>query len=504
MPEIAFGGAGNLLYIFSAAQSIVRSTCARTSEEAGGGYRMGSIVKPHSLLRSFAAIGPGIVVAGSVIGSGELINTPLQAAQFGFVLLWVVLLSCVIKYFLQVEIGRYCLSKNCTTIEALNEIPGPKFRGTSWPVIVYMIGYCFAVLTIVGIIGALGGLMHSVWPLPTSDITSIRIWATLNVIVAIGLLWQGWYGQLEMLVMVLVGAFSISAGVAVFLVQGTPYHISGDEIMSGLSFSLGDDRKAAAYAVISLMGALGVSANELMMYPYWILEKGYAREVGDPSSPGWADRARRWIRTIWIDAGLTTILSTVVTAAFFLLGTAILHRQKTMPQGLQVVDQISDVFTASYGPWSKALFVVGAFCTLYSTLVVVAAATGRMMADFLASLDLLDRANESSARRCHRIVQTAALLILLSIFLVTTVSPAGPIMFGHFILGVFLTPLLMLCIGWLAFRTDRRVRMSWPAAVALVGSIVIILACVAVNVFVQVTAEVAPHKPAVSSNGASR
>ena len=30
------------------------------------------------------AIGPGIVVTGSVIGSGELINTPVQAAKFGF------------------------------------------------------------------------------------------------------------------------------------------------------------------------------------------------------------------------------------------------------------------------------------------------------------------------------------------------------------------------------------------------------------------------------------
>ncbi|HAA48211.1 MAG TPA: manganese transporter, partial [Planctomycetaceae bacterium] len=31
------------------------------------------------------AIGPAIVVSGSVIGSGELINVPIQAAKFGFV-----------------------------------------------------------------------------------------------------------------------------------------------------------------------------------------------------------------------------------------------------------------------------------------------------------------------------------------------------------------------------------------------------------------------------------
>ena len=48
-----------------------------------------------------------------------------------------------------------------------------------------------------------------------------------------------------------------------------------------------------------------------------------------------------------------------------------------------------------------------------------------------------------------------------------------------------MTPLLMFCICWLAFHTDRRVRMRWPAAVALVGSVAIILACVLINLAVQ-------------------
>lgn len=460
--------------------------------------------KSGALLRSLAVIGPGIVVAGSVIGSGELINTPLQAAKFGFVLLWVVLLSCVIKYFLQVEIARHCMVHNRTTIQALNQIPGLKVRRTSWPVLLYIVGYFAALLTIVGIIGALGGLMHSVWPLASSSTTSIRIWAALNVLLAIGLLWQGWYRQLELMVMVLVGGFSISAAVGVFLVQGTPYRISMNEILSGLTFSIGPDRKAAAYAVISLMGALGVAANELLMYPYWVLEKGYARELGDPASAGWTERARRWIRVIWLDAGVTTLISTVVTVAFFLLGAAVLHRQHSVPEGLGVVDQISSVFTESYGEWSKGLFVVGAFCTLYSTLVVVAAATGRMAADLFASVGALDRDNLSAVRRCHQIVQTAALVVLLAVFLGTTASPAKLIMFGHFVLGAFLTPLLMLCICWVAFHTDRRVRMSWPTAVALMGSVVIILACVVFNAVVQLTAEAAPPRPQVSSAEAAR
>src|SRR3990172_5536988 len=269
-----------------------------------------------------AAVGPGIVVTGSVIGSGELINTPVQAATFGFILLWAVLLSCVIKYFLQVEIARHCLVHNRTTFQAINECPGPKFRGTSWIGLLYMFGYIITMLPVIGIIGALGGLMHEIWPLPTSPEHSVQIWGALNALVALVLLWGGAYGHLEVLVANLVAGFSISVGVGVLLIQGTEYRISGDDLLSGLTLSLGPEPRAGAYAVLSLLVALGVAANGLFLYPYWILEKGYAEKLGDRADALWATRTRHWINTIRLDAGLATIVATVVTAAFYLLGAA--------------------------------------------------------------------------------------------------------------------------------------------------------------------------------------
>ena len=441
--------------------------------------------KSNSFLRSLAAIGPGIVVAGSVIGSGELINTPVQAAKFGFVLLWVVLLSCVIKYFLQVEIARHCLVHNRTTVEALNTCPGPKIRGTSWTALLYMLGYFATMLTIIGIIGALGGLMHGVWPLADTVHKSTQIWGAIMGILTIVVLWQGWYRHLEMLVMVLVGGFSISVFIGVFLIQGTPFRISADELMSGLKLSLDVEnyRGEVGYAVISLMGALGVAANELFMYPYWILEKGYARELGDPTSAGWTERARHWIRTIWLDAGLSTLLATLVTGAFFLLGAAVLHRQQIVPEGLEVVDQISRVYTESYGGWSKWVFVIGAFCTLWSTLVVIAAASGRMWADLFGSLGFLDTTNPHAVRRCHQITQTVWVCGLVAAFLLIQEAPADLIIAGHFVLGAVMTPLLMFAICWMAFHTDRRVRMGRGTAVALIASVLVILVCVLVNLY---------------------
>jgi Mn2+/Fe2+ NRAMP family transporter len=430
------------------------------------------------------AIGPGIVVAGSVMGSGELIQTPIRAAQFGFVLLWAVLLSCVIKFFLQVEIARYTMIHRRTTFEALNQCPGPKIRGTSWISLIYMICYPISLATLVGIVGALAGLMQGIWPLTTSVEQSTQIWAVLMVLLAFVLLARGIYRHLELIVMVLVGIFSISLLIGVGLIQGTPYRFTADDVLSGLTFSFGADRELAAFAVISLLGALGVTANELFMYPYWILEKGYARDLGDPNSPQWTERARHWIRTVRVDAGVMTVLATIMTAAFYLLGAAVLHRQATVPTGLAVVDQISTVYTQSYGEWSKIVFLTGAFCVLFSTLVVVAAASGRMTSDFLCSIGQIDRSNLSAVRRCHQISQTGFLAAFLVGFLLSNSAPEWWVIAGQYFIGLFMTPLLMFGICWMAFHTDRRVRMNLATGVALLTSVVIILTCVVVSLLV--------------------
>ena len=74
---------------------------------------------------------------------------------------------------------------------------------------------------------------------------------------------------------------------------------------------------------------------------------------------------------------------------------------------------------------------------------------------------------------------------LLAAYLLIDKPPANLIVAGHFVLGAVMMPLLMLAICWLAFHTDRRVRMGPVAATALVVSILVILFCVAANLYIQ-------------------
>ncbi len=415
-------------------------------------------------------IGPGIVVTGSVIGSGELINLPQRAASFGFALLWAVILSCVIKYWLQIEIGRYCLTRNLTTVEAFNTLPGPKWRGTHIIPLLYLFGFLLSTATLAGILTATAGLLADV----SQDIFpnlmllfNVRLWAVVTYLVTAALLFRGKYQTLEKLIAILVGGFSLSVLLCLALIQFTPYHVTAGQLASGLTFQT---PPGSGYAIISLLGALGAGANELFMYPYWILENGYARFVGPKEgaqSEAWYTRARGWLRVMKVDVFLATAISTIVTLGYYLVGAAVLGGRQV--GGLDVVKDVSRIFTETYGAWSYLVFMLGGFCTLYSTLVVIAAVAGRMGADYTSSLGLISRKDEAARQKMIRLFTMLflALWLLMALFIT---EPQKFIAFGQFAIGVINTPLLIIGILLLAFRTERRLRMSAVGAALLLAS----------------------------------
>jgi hypothetical protein len=58
--------------------------------------------------------------------------------------------------------------------------------------------------------------------------------------------------------------------------QWTPYRVSAADMLRGLSFQMPSSFTVAFAA----FGIIGVGASELIYYPYWCLEKGYARHIG--------------------------------------------------------------------------------------------------------------------------------------------------------------------------------------------------------------------------------
>ncbi|MEL6110426.1 MAG: Nramp family divalent metal transporter, partial [Planctomycetota bacterium] len=112
---------------------------------------------PKTLGRILLSVGPGLIVAGSIVGSGELIATTKTGAEAGFSLLWLILIGCVIKVFAQIEFGRYALVSGKTTLKALDEVPGPRIKGRgNWLIWYWVLMWLASISQLGGIVGGVG------------------------------------------------------------------------------------------------------------------------------------------------------------------------------------------------------------------------------------------------------------------------------------------------------------------------------------------------------------
>ena len=85
---------------------------------------------PGAILRQ---IGPGLIITATIVGSGELIVTPKLGATVGFTLLWFMILGCLLKVFVQIELGRHTVTTGASSLQAMDAMPGPRWR-VSWMV----------------------------------------------------------------------------------------------------------------------------------------------------------------------------------------------------------------------------------------------------------------------------------------------------------------------------------------------------------------------------------
>jgi Mn2+/Fe2+ NRAMP family transporter len=436
---------------------------------------------PHAVLGALRQIGPGLILAASIVGTGELINTTGLGAKAGFSLLWLILLSCVIKVFVQVELGRYAITHGKTTLAAFDTLPGPKL-GTSWICWLWLIMMLTTQAQIAAMEGTVGQAAHMAFPRASASMASVigsavpawgeflstreeYIWAGLTTAAAIFLLLSGGYRRLERITTVLVAAVTLFTVVSVVILQWTRFRITLPDVSEGLTFTF---PAAALGLAFSAFGITGVGASELVAYPYWCIEKGYARNAGPRTQEeSWARRARGWIRVMQLDAWFSMLVFTIATAAFYLLGAAVLHPQGLDPRGSDMIPTLSQMYlqplegTALSGlrAWTRVGFLLGAWAVLFKTLYVATAANSRLTADFLNLVGVWQPASTAERERMVKTFCIVYPVLALGLYYAFR-EPQGLIKAGG-IAQALMLPLIAGATLYLRGRdTDRRVGPS--------------------------------------------
>ena len=409
---------------------------------------------PRGFINTVKFLGPGFILVGSVVGSGEIILTTTLGSLVGFSMFWFVLLSCWSKNIIQAELGRFAISSGEPFLHAFNRLPGklPAFKGkkVSWYIYFWLIWIIPTLLVSGGIYGGAGQAINSVMPSLGS-----QWWTVILAGIASATILTGTYKFLEKLMTTLVVTFTLITITCAILLQLTEYAITWEEVKGGFTFGF---PAVAVLAALAVYGATGVGSNEQMGYTYWCVEKGYARFSGPAdASNDWVQRAKGWIKVMQTDVLVTMGILTCATIPFYMLGAGVLYRLNARPNGLETIDVLSNMYTQTLGEWAFWLFITGAFFVLFSTAISGLGANARVFADGMAVMGVIERDDYQKRLRIIRTWAVVAPAITSSAYFFFQ-NPVWMLTIGQ-LLGVIKFPIIAGSVIYLRYKhLDQRIQ----------------------------------------------
>jgi len=238
---------------------------------------------------------------------------------------------------------------------------------------------------------------------------------------------------------------------------------------------------------VAVFGITGVGASELIYYPYWCVEKGYARYVGK-REPGsiWRSRALGWVRVMHVDILASMVIYTVATIAFYLLGAGVLHGMGLVPAAKDMIPVLSRMYTETLGPWALWLFYAGAIATLYGTIFAATASESRVFSDLLRMLGVFETGDYAARLRYRKLWVCVLTIVPAGLFLVVQ-SPVLMVKAGG-VAQALMLPVISIAAVYLRHRRlpaetapGRLVTIGLWCAAAIVCSLMLYYAWLTVK-----------------------
>ncbi|WP_155057811.1 Nramp family divalent metal transporter [Streptomyces blattellae] len=317
---------------------------------------------------SWKYIGPGIVVAATGVGAGDLVATLIAGSNFGYTLLWAAVIGCLVKISLAEAAGRWHLSTGRTLFDGWASLG----RWTTWFFVVYVV--------IWGFVYGAAAMSSSALPLQAlfPDVMDLEWWGIACGLVGLVFVWFNKYAVFEKVMTVLVGVMFV---VTVYLAIRVTPNIG--DAFAGLLPVLPDEDDSILNT-LGLIGGVGGTIT-LAAYGYWVNAKGW-------TNTGWMKVMRLDNRVAYATTGIFVI-------AMLFVGAELLHSANVaIAGGDQGLIQLGDILEDEYGSATSTFFLIGFFATSFTSLIGVWHGVSLMFADFVARQRKNAQAKDAQAK----------------------------------------------------------------------------------------------------------
>ena len=302
--------------------------------------------------------GPGLIVAATGIGSGDVVSATVGGANYGVLLLWAIAAGAFFKFVLNEGIARWQLATGTTVLEGWAEhLP-------AWVKVYFGIYLVFWT-------GAVSAALSNACGLGLSQLTGGAVpqsWGSVgHSLFGFAFVWLGGYGGFEKMMKVLVGVM----GFAILVCAILTFHDSATALRGLLIPTIPIN---AGPNVLSLIGGVGGSIT-IISYSYWMREEGI-------SGPGFLRYVRGDIAIAYLFTavfGMSVML--IANQAFFVPGVKITDAQ--------AVGKMAEMLGQMLGRFGVITYLIGFWAAVFASLLGVWQSVPYIYADFYSVLKKL-------------------------------------------------------------------------------------------------------------------
>jgi Mn2+/Fe2+ NRAMP family transporter len=286
---------------------------------------------------TFRDIGPGLLLAATGIGVGDMVSSTIAGAEYGLTLVWALAVGVIVKFAITEGGARWQLATGQTLAEGWRDhLP----RVAVLAFFVYFVLWSYMVSS--ALVAASALVPAAVFPR-----VPLPAWGVLHAVAAFALVYVGRYERFLSIIKWFVGLkFGAVIGSVLLIV-----------LWSGADWSRAGARSplSASY-VLSLIGGVGGTVT-LLSYGYWMREQGW-------SGP-------RRIQSARVDLTVSFSLVMIFCLSMIFLATQIDWQGQILDEGPRLCLLLADRIGAEIGPVGRTVFLIGFWGAAFSSVLGV-------------------------------------------------------------------------------------------------------------------------------------